>query len=196
VTKSDEQLWEELRQDQRDALAELATRFYRPLLHYGSRFTPDTDLVKDNIQELLLLIWQRRHQLAQPASVKFYLFKALRHRLFKDNARRDLFQATSDEYELPVDEVFSFIEVEQHQADVAQLTRLLGQLTDRQREILYLRYYENLSHDDIAELTGINRQSVANTLHRTLSKLRENWTLFLLLLLVNHKLLQAEGAGV
>jgi RNA polymerase sigma factor (sigma-70 family) len=178
---SDEQLWGQLKQGEKDALSELARRFYRPLLHYGTRFTTDHDLIKDTIQDVLLTLWQGRDRLGEaPASsarfVKFYLFKTLRHRLFKEFKRRELFQSDHEEDELPEEEAdFAFIQQQQEVSDLAQLQRLLDQLTPRQREILYLRYYEDLSLDEIAQLTGINRQSVANTLHRTLVKLRGDW---------------------
>lgn len=173
---TDEQLWERMREGDRDALAGIATRFYRPLLHYGTRFTADQDLIKDNIQELLLILWQRRTELSQTPSVKLYLFKALRHRLFKEFKRSETLHHDWTEDELPpLNDEIPFVQAQQDAFDLDRLNSLLAKLTPRQREILYLRYYENLGYEEIAQLTGINRQSVANTLHRTLDKLRENW---------------------
>ncbi len=180
---TDEDLWDRLRQGDRDALGELATRFFRPLLHYGTRFTADHDLIKDTTQELLLALWQRRAQLSSTESVKLYLFKALRHRLFKSFKQAERLRHDWTEDDLPIlGEELPFVEQQQQSFDLTRLNHRLAQLTDRQREILYLRYYENLSYEEIAQLTGINRQSVANTLTRTLDKLRENWIVVVWLL--------------
>jgi RNA polymerase sigma-70 factor (ECF subfamily) len=173
---ADETIWQRFRTGDRAALEALARRFYRPLLHYGTRFTADEELIKDSIQELFLTLWQQRGSLGETGSVKLYLFKALRHRLFKEFKRQDLFRHDWTDEELPDEaEEPPFIRQEQATHDQAQLHRLLTGLTDRQREMLYLRYYENLSNEAIAQLMGINRQSVANALHRALEKLRENW---------------------
>jgi RNA polymerase sigma factor (sigma-70 family) len=47
-------------------------------------------------------------------------------------------------------------------------------LTKRQREVLFLRYYENLSHQEIANVMALTPQSVYNLIHRTLSALKEH----------------------
>lgn len=54
------------------------------------------------------------------------------------------------------------------------LARLLNSLTGRQKEIVYLRYYEDLSYQEISELLSINFQSVANHLQRAFETLRKN----------------------
>jgi RNA polymerase sigma factor (sigma-70 family) len=174
---SEEALWQGLRAGESSALEGLARLFYQPLLQYGTRFTADQELVKDSIQELLLTLWQQRTRLGDAGSVKLYLFKALRHRLFKEFRRLARFEAHwPDEHptEAGSDEP-PFVRQEAEARDHARLHLLLTQLSDRQREMLYLRYYENLTNEEIGQITGINRQSVANAIHRALSVLRDNW---------------------
>ena len=45
----------------------------------------------------------------------------------------------------------------------------------RQREILYLRFNQNLNNEAIADIMGVNKQSVANLFYRTLVELKEKW---------------------
>lgn len=52
-----------------------------------------------------------------------------------------------------------------------------GTVAEARKEALYLRYYENLSLPEIAEVMGVNRQSVANFLQKALLKLRSRWAL-------------------
>lgn len=55
-------------------------------------------------------------------------------------------------------------------------------LTSRQRECLFLRFYQDLSNDEIAQIMGINKQSVSNLLARSISILKENWVYMLIYL--------------
>ena len=45
-----------------------------------------------------------------------------------------------------------------------KLRRAIELLPKRQREALYLRYFENLTYEEIAQVMGLQRQAVANYL--------------------------------
>jgi RNA polymerase sigma-B factor len=70
----------------------------------------------------------------------------------------------------------SFGEVDRrfHQADVREaVVRLLETLPDRERRIVELRFYGELSQSAIAEQIGISQMHVSRLLRRTLEQLRE-----------------------
>ena len=69
----------------------------------------------------------------------------------------------------------------------SKIARFFSFLTKRQQEVLFLRYYENLSNDEIAEVMGISKQSVSNLLLKSINVLRENWIFIAFLFL--HKTL-------
>ena len=52
------------------------------------------------------------------------------------------------------------------------LTSLINQLSPRQKEVIYLKYYSGMNSSDIAEVMDMNYQSVLNTLQKALTKLR------------------------
>jgi RNA polymerase sigma factor (sigma-70 family) len=52
-----------------------------------------------------------------------------------------------------------------------QVMRLLRQLPDRQREVLVLRFYLELSDAEIAQQMGIQQSTVRSTAHRALAAL-------------------------
>ena len=53
-----------------------------------------------------------------------------------------------------------------------KITEALNNLSSRQREAIYLRYFEELDFDTIAIIMDMNVQSVRNTLHRGLQAMR------------------------
>ena len=54
-----------------------------------------------------------------------------------------------------------------------RLAKAISRLSGRQREILYLYYVKELSHQEISAILGMNPQSSKNLLSRTLARLRE-----------------------
>lgn len=66
-------------------------------------------------------------------------------------------------------------DVVQDTAEFAQLTRLLSQLEEKERELVALKYGSGLTNRAIANLTGLNESNVGVILHRTIQKLRAEW---------------------
>ena len=63
----------------------------------------------------------------------------------------------------------------QQQDDLARLAKLLGQLPDREREIISLKYGAELTNRRIAKLTGLSAANVGVILFLTVRKLRTEW---------------------
>jgi RNA polymerase sigma factor (sigma-70 family) len=57
----------------------------------------------------------------------------------------------------------------------ARLKNILALLSKREKEVVYLKYYQYLDNGQVAELMNISRQSVYNLLHEAIRKLKELW---------------------
>jgi RNA polymerase sigma factor (sigma-70 family) len=66
------------------------------------------------------------------------------------------------------------IQQEQKTALADKIKKCILQLSTRQQEIIYLRFYLNATPGDIADIMQLNRQSVYNLLHDALNKLRQS----------------------
>lgn len=194
--KSDETLlWQQFREGQQEAFQGLVQHFYRELHFYGGRFTRDADLLKDCLQDLFLDLWTYRHKIVQTPYIRPYLYKSLRRKIYREVMRHS---SMVSEGSITFDDVSSeeitaeqaLIRTELSDYRTARLNALLAQLSDRQREAIHLKFYAELSNDEIADILAVNKQSVANLLHRGLSRLRESWPS--LLSLVGYWLLVAE----
>ena len=58
--------------------------------------------------------------------------------------------------------------------DRVEVGRLLGMLTDRQREIVVAHYFLGLRHEDVAELLAIRPGTVAATINQAIGKMRKD----------------------
>jgi RNA polymerase sigma factor (sigma-70 family) len=172
-------LWNEYRSGNADAFGALFRVHYPDLFHYGTRFTRDTELVKDCMQDLFLELWINRETISETSFVKYYLLKALRRKLTRRIGRS---RYTGSWEELHFESIFngsSSAEMgmirEEGLAELARKMRhALTGLSKRQQEVIYLRYYVDADIDEMAEIMSINRQSVYNHLHDALKKLKKS----------------------
>ncbi len=173
---TDEVLWDAYRKADEKAFAELFQRHYRNLLHYGLKFTPDQQQAEDCIQELMIKLWTKRYIVNATESVKYYLLKSYRHILFRKLRQDRIYSERTEETDFTEEDISveeGMIRTESVQLLQHKVRALLSILTPRQREILYLRFYQNLTPPEIAVLLNINTQSVCNIIQRAFNKIRE-----------------------
>lgn len=180
---ADEALWALYRESDENAFAELFQRYYGMLAHYGMKFTADQQLAEDVVQELMIRLWSKRSVVNPTESVKYYLLKSFRHLLFRRLRQTKIFCEKTDEMDNLMDQVSAEDFLIQNESDLMlrqKVANLMQHLTPRQQEILYLRFYQNLSTPEIAVLLDINAQSVSNIIQRAFTKLRTKATTLLL----------------
>ena len=171
--KQDILLWESFRKGDKDAFASLFRQHYEMLFRYGSKLTADPEVLEDCIQELFIEIWQAKSE-TPVFSVKAYLIKSLKYKILKTfrqkgktlslTAGNDLVFEWSHE---------TFIIAEEENAEKKQrITAALQRLSNRQREIIYLKYYQNLSYEEVSEIMNINYQVARNLLYQAIKSLK------------------------
>lgn len=175
--KSVVQLWYNFRMGDEYSYTSLMEIFTNPMFRYGTRFVENDDFVKDCIQDVFFELWNRREKIRQAESVKAYLFKALRMRIFREKSKWKLTESLDENYEFIIefDVEANIIKQELSEEICSKLRKILDSLPKRQKEILYLRFYEGMDQDKIAEVMDINRQSVYNLLHESILRLRKYW---------------------
>ncbi len=172
-------LWNAFRQGDAAAFEQIYLTYSAALLSYGKRLCPDHDRVRDAVQDVFVEIHQRRSTLRDLDTIKFYLFRVLRNRLSGLQKTDPFFRAESLDVEdsellsLPFETALIDQETDIDQA--TRLRRAIADLPARQREALTLAFFHDFSNEEIAELMGINRQSVHNHLNRALAALREGF---------------------
>ena len=84
--------------------------------------------------------------------------------------------------ELAIEELIISQEITEEKA--AKLKKAFEALSSRQREIIYLKFYQGLDYEQIAEITGINYQSLRNTISIGIKKMRESFQLVPMLMFI------------
>ena len=190
MSEQEKELWKAFQNGSKDAFEEILRIFYRPMFDYGFRFQKDHDQLSDDIHDLFLSLWDRRAYLTPTANLKLYLFSALRNQIWRAKKRLSLTQELPDEDdESPFEETehaeTRIIRSEATDQRLSRIDFVMQKLTKRQQEILHLRFFENLSNAQIAEVLNISEPSVYNLLSISLKLFRSYWnTCFNVLLLL------------
>lgn len=172
-------LWKRILKDDRNALSLLFRKYYQPLLRYGFRIIPRSELVKDSIQELFYTIWNSRQRLDNIDHVRSYLYASMRRSLFRqaeiEQSRYDRDQSYTLETEqvnMNREQIIIIEEIRREESD--KLKKALGALSGRPKEVAFLKFYGGLSTDEICDVMGINKQSVYNYTRRAIASLQES----------------------
>ncbi|GAB3978159.1 sigma-70 family RNA polymerase sigma factor [Spirosoma terrae] len=186
-TATDLLLWQQIKNSSEFGLRKLVEKYFNSLQNYGYKFVRDEDFVKDCVQEVFIEIWSRRDRISTPDSVRAYLLSCVRKRVLREGYRQRI---NRDDEPMDLENDLSFVEFSPEwsvieQESLAETTQRisdsLNQLPKRQREVIYLRYYQNLERDEIADIMGVNPQSVSNLLQAAFKSFRENWVGILVL---------------
>jgi RNA polymerase sigma factor (sigma-70 family) len=170
--------WQSMLKGESRGLEQLYERYADPLYNYGSKFTADKDLIKDCIQELFVNLWTRRSFISDPANVKNYLFKSFRLSVFKKTAllqkNKEYQEIENYPFQVSLSIEDELIGAERNEALSRKLEATLKQLTDRQREAIFLKFYEGLSYEEIAGVMGISVKASYKLMARALGFLKDH----------------------
>lgn len=176
ATSSDEMVWTAFQEGDIEALASLYNRYSKFLMAYGYKISVDKDLVKDCIHDLFVEIWNNRLNLAVPRSVKAYLLICTQRKVIRYRKRKRAAQI--EVKELPdtqlVDSKEDQLISDQRYLDQQNALKLaIGNLTKRQQEAIYLKFYANLSYEEIVGVMNISADSIYNLVSKAIDILQK-----------------------
>ena len=178
----DIELWEDFRDGNREALNEIYRRNIDILYSYGAKITSDRALVEDSIQEVFMTLWVKRQKIQQTTSIKFYLFKSLKRRIFRDLKKTRKFGFQYDFSESDLEARLKDVPATEglNELTIKKIHQSLNTLSDRQKEIIYLRFYAKLEFSDIADILEITVKATYKLQARAIQRLKDNFNFIFL----------------
>jgi len=178
---SDEDLIGQFQAGTAKAFNILVDRYSERLMHYLYGFLSDRELCEDLLQETFLRVYRNRHSYRPIAKFSTWLYtiagNLARSEYRKRKCRRmysiQLVNRDNEEYELAIpDESFS---PDRHTESTLQdkyIQKALDQVPPAFREVVVLRDIQQLSYDEIAEITGLPMGTVKSRINRGRTKLQ------------------------
>ena len=180
IEATDQLLWEGIRQGNETCFAHVFNRYHAAMYNYGCKSCGDSSQVEDAVQEVFIDVWRLRANLTPTiGSLKFYLYRSLQRRIRINQGRGTAMQ---DLLALPVHETPSIIdnsetlliEYETKSHLTSHIDGMLAKLPQRQVEAITLRYFDEFSFAETAQIMGVSEKSVRNFIYRAFVSLRED----------------------
>jgi len=167
-------LWKQYQQGNEEAFAQIFRQLYPPLFQFGMKMTPRTDLLEDCIQELFTELWQNKSR-TDVQSVKAYLLKSLKYKLLRALTKKATLNMddVANEYVFELSHETLLITREETREQTGKVLKAFEQLSNRQKEIIYLRFYQELGYEAISDIMNINYQVSRNLLYQAIKALKK-----------------------
>lgn len=174
--KDEAEAWLAMKAGDTRALIFFYTRYFNNLYDYGTRITYNKALAEDCIQDLFTEFWSKHEGLSEVKFIKQYLFKSLRRKIVYKLSRDSKISAGNGDiisFELELSHKTHYLN-QQIKADTRnKIIELIKTLTPKQREAIFLIFYEALSYEETALVMDLKKKTVYNLIHMAISRLRE-----------------------
>lgn len=149
---------------------DLFKKNYERLYYHAYDIIHDEDAAKDVVSDVFINVWQRRDTIEQ-ITVLPYLYASVRNRCLDHLKRSKRHVPLLDEV-LHEMEAFTEQDWEEHEARIALLRQELARQPERVRRVLHLRFQEQKSNQEVAEIVGISVDGVKKVIQRSFAQMR------------------------
>ncbi|HVU37766.1 MAG TPA: sigma-70 family RNA polymerase sigma factor [Opitutales bacterium] len=133
----------------------------------------DTHLAEDVTQTVFTALAHDAHSLAGHPSIVGWLHTTARHTAIK--AVRGEFRRRIREQEASAMQNLDSVVAINWEQIRPSLDEAIGQLSDRDREAILLRFFKGLGHREVGEVLGLTEDAARKCVERALEKMRENF---------------------
>jgi RNA polymerase sigma-70 factor (ECF subfamily) len=170
-------VWDKIKSGNEEAFSCVFSFYYSDLYQYGLKIFPLPSLVKDSIQDVFVRIWEKRETLGDVKNPKAYLISSVRRKLFanKEACFSNVAYCSLKDLENQnlTFEASEFIEMKETSKRLRDsFVSAINLLPEKQRELIFLRFYLDLRYAEIARIMDVNEQTVKNMMQRAIPNLR------------------------
>jgi RNA polymerase sigma factor (sigma-70 family) len=158
-----------------DRIETLLRRFEIPLLQFATRILGDRERARDIVQETFIQ-FERKGPVSQNGEPATWLFTVCRNRALNVCRKEkrmtyldeELIEAGEDEQPMPFEQLA-------RKEATGFLSRIVATLPARQQEVIQLKFQNDLSYQQIAEITETSANNVGVLIHTALKTLRQRY---------------------
>jgi len=171
---SDYLLWKRVKAGETQAFHELYMQFADILFSFGSVYSKDQEFVKDCIHDLFFDLFKYRKNLADNDHIRNYLFKSLKRKIQSPQSRKLklVFTNTFQEENEQKKSLSESEDIENQEENIENIRNAMGKLSDRQQEVLNLRFQVGLPYTEVARILDISVESVRTMVYRSVKTIR------------------------
>ena len=159
----------------RDALHEIYTTYYHPLLRFIYRVTGQLELAQEGINDVMMVVWRNSADFGHRSTVSTWIMGIAYRKALKllERSRRWTDRFASVDF----DDWIERSEVSAEPSDDGDLRDLLDQglkqLTPEHRAVVELTYFYGCSYEEIAVIAGCPVNTVKTRMFHARARLRK-----------------------
>ncbi len=191
-----------------EAIEETYRTYFHRLRYYGIQVAGREyqQEVEDVIHDFFMWLTQHYHKVEQIRNFEVYMFQSIRRNLQSKQQAGQGSQASFERYvnrTTPLQETSDHspeelhIHKEEQQGKASLIRSEIDKLAPYQKEILYLRYFEDKSYKEISAILSISEQVAYNYVSRAIKRLKKqlnHLTLLFPFLMGIHEIFGAQGS--
>ena len=166
-------IWDQISEGDKSAYEEAYVHLFRRFYNYGKKITDNETVIQDAAQEALLTLWKKRLAIPEIRYPQTYFYASFRYLLFDKLKENQKMTGLEDDFLLFEQAVEEDIVKKNAEDDSRrQLSYAMNSLSKRQREAIFLRFYEELPFEQVAAIMGITPKATYKIVARALLNLR------------------------
>jgi len=168
-------LWKRVKAGETQAFHELYMQFADILFSFGLIYSKDQEFIKDCIHDLFFDLYKYRKNLSDNDHIRNYLFKSLKRKIQSPQSGK-LKLVFTNTFQEGNEQKASLAEtegLENQEENIENIRIAMGKLSDRQQEVLNLRFQVGLSYTEIAKILDISVESARTLVYRSVKTIRE-----------------------
>jgi len=168
-------LWKRIKAGETQAFHELYMQFADTLFSFGLIYSKDQEFVKDCIHDLFFDLYKYRKNLSDNDHIRNYLFKSLKRKIQSPQSGK-LKLVFTNTFQEGNEQKASLAEaegLENQEENIENIRIAMGKLSDRQQEVLNLRFQVGLTYLEIAKILDISVESARTLVYRSVKTIRE-----------------------
>jgi RNA polymerase sigma-70 factor (ECF subfamily) len=170
--EDDKTLIKRAQKGESDAFEKIYNKYFQKIYRYCRINTNNEELAKDICQESFVKAWKKLKDFKMEGqwSIQAFLFTIARNQII-DHSRKKK-DLPLDEYENITTSEDLYHEVDKRQ-DILRVKKILSKLDETDRQIVLLRYFEEMSSGEVANILGIKDGSLRVRTFRVMHKLKD-----------------------
>eukprot|EP00913_Durusdinium_trenchii_P028402 g26630.t1 len=142
------------------AFAQIVERFHPRVAYFVRKMLADTHRVEDVLQNVWLDVFRGIRSLRNPDALSTWLFRVARDHVYRLHRKRKIATTELNVNDVASDEVPTF-----QPEDASRIHDALDRLSPEHREVLVLRFLDDLNYAQIAEITSCEIGTVKSRMH-------------------------------
>ena len=143
---------------------------FERLYYHSLDIVHNEDVARDVVSDVFVNVWRLRDKVAMDTALS-YLYTSVRNRSLDQLRHRSRHVPLIEEVIQEL-EHYSDTDWEEYEARIDAIKAELNRQPERVRRVLYLRFYEQKSNQDVADMLGISVDGVKKIVQRSFAQMR------------------------